>query len=155
MIRGKNKASMSENKFSWPIRVYYEDTDAGGVVYHSNYLNFMERARTEWLRALGFEQTVVKDELGVIIVIHSLSIAFKRPAYFNNMLEVNCELANIGRSSIEMVQTIQCDGVLVIEAQIKAAFVNAATFKPVAIPEVMKQAMIKIQAMTKLNVEKL
>jgi acyl-CoA thioester hydrolase len=155
MIRGKNKDSMSENQFSWPIRVYYEDTDAGGVVYHSNYLNFMERARTEWLRALGFEQTAVKDELGVIIVIHSLSIAFKRPAYFNDLLEVNCELANIGRSSLEMKQTILCNGVLLIEAQIKAAFVNAATFKPVAIPEVMKQVMTKMQAINKLNMEKL
>ena len=61
-------------QFTWPIRVYYEDTDSGGVVYHSNYLNFMERARTEWLRALGFEQTQLKDQHGLIIVIHSLSM---------------------------------------------------------------------------------
>ena len=62
------------------MRVYYEDTDAGGVVYHSNYLNFMERARTEWLRALGFEQTDLRDNLQIVIVIHSLQIAFKKPA---------------------------------------------------------------------------
>jgi len=129
------------NQFGWPIRVYYEDTDAGGVVYHSNYLNFMERARTEWLRALGFEQTTVKDELGVIIVIHSLSINFKKPAYFNDMLTVNCALSHIRHSSIEIEQTIKREGALLIEAQVKAVFVDAATFKPVGIPAEIKQKM--------------
>lgn len=132
---------MSKHQFLWPVRVYYEDTDAGGVVYHSNYLNFLERARTEWLRDLGFEQTIVKDELGVIIVVHSLSINFRKPARFNDWLEVNCVLTNIGRSSIEMVQTIQREGTVLIEANIKAAFVDAASFKPVAIPAVIIQAM--------------
>jgi acyl-CoA thioester hydrolase len=145
---------MIQNSFSWPVRVYYEDTDAGGVVYHSNYLNFMERARTEWLRALGYEQTTVKDELGVIIVVHSLSINFKKPARFNDMLEVQCELANVGRGSIEMAQTILCNGVELIQAHVKAAFVDAETFRPVAIPTAMKQDMMNIQAMN-LNVEKL
>ena len=145
---------MSQNSFSWPVRVYYEDTDAGGVVYHSNYLNFMERARTEWLRALGYEQTTVKDELGVIIVVHSLSINFKKPARFNDMLEVHCELASVGRGSIEMAQAIICNGVELIQAHVKAAFVDSETFRPVAIPTAMKQDMIKIQAMN-LNVEKL
>ncbi|MDI1297638.1 tol-pal system-associated acyl-CoA thioesterase [Methylotenera sp.] len=137
---------MSSPQFSWPVRVYYEDTDAGGVVYHSNYLNFMERARTEWLRALGYEQTTVKDDLGVIIVVHSLSINFKKPARFNDLLEVHCELTNIGRGSIEMAQTIICNSVELIQAHVKAAFVDAETFKPVSIPIAMKQDMIKIQA---------
>ena len=137
---------MNSHQFSWPVRVYYEDTDAGGVVYHSNYLNFMERARTEWLRALGYEQTMVKDELGVIIVVHSLSINFKKPARFNDMLEVHCKLTNIGRGSIEMAQTITCNDVELIQAHVKAAFVDAGTFRPVAIPVAMKQDMIKIQA---------
>lgn len=135
-------ANMQKN-FSWPIRVYYEDTDVGGVVYHSNYLNFMERARTEWLRALGFEQTAVKDELGVIIVIHSLNIAFKGPAKFNDLLQVNCKLANTGRSSMDIAQTITRDGVLLIEAQVKAVFVNVDTFRPVAVPEAIKQAIMQ------------
>lgn len=130
--------------FNWPVRVYYEDTDSGGVVYHSNYLNFMERARTEWLRELGFEQTSIKDELGVIIVIHSLSIAFKSPARFNDLLQVNCVLANVGRSSMDMTQTIKRDDVLLIEAQVKAVFVNAENFKPVGIPLTIKQAIMAI-----------
>ena len=127
------------SQFGWPIRVYYEDTDSGGVVYHSNYLNFMERARTEWLRAMGFEQTTLKEEYGVIIVVHSLSISFKKPAYFNDMLVVHSALSNTGHSSIEMTQTIQRNGILLIEAQVKAAFVDVVSFKPVGIPAKIKQ----------------
>jgi len=128
--------------FNWPVRVYYEDTDAGGVVYHSNYLNFMERARTEWLRALGFEQPEVKAGLGVIIVVHSLSIEFKSPACFNDMLEVHCKITKIGRGSIEMEQKITRGHALLIKAEVKLAFVNAETFKPVGIPANMKAAML-------------
>lgn len=129
-------------KFTWPVRVYYEDTDAGGVVYHANYLNFMERARTEWLRALGFEQTELKDSHGVIIVVHSLSISFRKPAYFNDVLEIHCDIVKIGHGSIELAQTITRNGELLINAHVKAAFVNAATFKPVGIPAQIKQAML-------------
>ena len=125
-------------QFTWPIRVYYEDTDSGGVVYHSNYLNFMERARTEWLRALGFEQTQLKDQHGLIIVIHSLSMQFKKPAYFNDMLAVNCELSELGRSSLIMQQSISRDGLVLIEAQVKAAFVDAVSFKPIGVPDEMR-----------------
>ena len=125
-------------QFTWPIRVYYEDTDSGGVVYHSNYLNFMERARTEWLRALGFEQTQLKEQHGLIIVIHSLSMQFKKPAYFNDMLAVNCELSELGRSSLIMQQSISRDGLVLIEAQVKAAFVDAVSFKPIAVPDEMR-----------------
>ena len=125
-------------QFTWPIRVYYEDTDSGGVVYHSNYLNFMERARTEWLRALGFEQTQLKEQHGLIIVIHSLSMQFKKPAYFNDMLAVNCELSELGRSSLIMQQSISRDGLVLIEAQVKAAFVDAVSFKPIGVPDEMR-----------------
>ncbi len=127
--------------FHWPVRVYYEDTDAGGVVYHSNYLNFMERARTEWLRALGFEQPQVRADLGVIIVVHSMQVEFKSPACFNDMLDVQCKLAKIGRGSIEMEQKIMRDHHLLIKAQVKLAFVNAETFKPLGIPAAIKAAM--------------
>lgn len=132
-----------QKEFSWPVRVYYEDTDAGGVVYHSNYLNFMERARTEWLRALGFEQTELKDNHGIIIVVHSLSIGFKKPAYFNDMLEIHCDIVKIGHGSIELAQTITRDGQVLIQAQVKAAFVSASNFKPVGIPASIKQAMLE------------
>jgi acyl-CoA thioester hydrolase len=132
---------VKHQSFKWPVRVYYEDTDAGGVVYHSNYLNFMERARTEWLRELGFEQPILRDEMGVIIVVHSLTIAFKRPALFNDMLEINCEVVNIGRSSLEIAQTIVRESAVLIEAQVKVAFVRVADFRPVAIPQAIETAL--------------
>ncbi len=127
--------------FDWPIRVYYEDTDSGGVVYHSNYLNFMERARTEWLRALGFEQTHMKDDLNIIFVVHSMNIQFKRPALFNDMLNVQSKVAKIGHGSIEFLQTILRDQQVLIEATVKVACVQASVFKPVAIPAIIKDAI--------------
>ena len=129
--------------FHWLIRVYYEDSDAGGVVYHSNYLKFMERARTEWLRHLGFEQPQLKADLGVIIVVHSMSVAFKSPAYFNDLLQIECGISKIGRGSLEMEQKITRGDTLLIKAEVKLAFVNADTFKPVAIPADIKTAMLK------------
>lgn len=121
------------------MRVYYEDTDAGGVVYHSNYLNFMERARTEWLRALGFEQTDLRDHLQVVIVVHSLQIQFKKPAKFNDLLTIKCHLTALGNSSWQCAQSILRDDEVLIEAQVKAAFVNSHTFKPTRIPATILQ----------------
>ena len=129
----------SKQTFSWQVRVYYEDTDAGGVVYHANYLNFMERARTEWLRALGFEQTDLRDNLHIVIVIHSLQIAFKKPAKFNDLLTVKCHLTKLGNSSWHCAQSILRDDEVLIEAQVKAAFVNTQTFKPTRIPAAILQ----------------
>jgi len=138
---------LSNQTFNWPIRVYYEDTDSGGVVYHSNYLNFMERARTEWLRHLGFEQTYIRDELNVIFVVHNMQIIFKKPAKFNDMLTITSQLTSLGRGSFEFMQTITTnESVLgqrnvLVEAQVKLACVNALTFKPVGIPEPIKSTM--------------
>ena len=138
---------LSNQTFNWSIRVYYEDTDSGGVVYHSNYLNFMERARTEWLRHLGFEQTYIRDELNVIFVVHNMQIIFKKPAKFNDMLTITCELHKVGHSSLEFLQTISVNQPvlgeinILVEAQVKLACVNALTFKPVGIPEPIKSTM--------------
>ena len=104
----------------------------------------MERARTEWLRNMGFEQTALKDELGVIIVIHSLAIAFKSPARFNDLLEVQCKLAKFGHSRMGIEQIISRDGATLAEAQVIGVFVDAHTFKPVSIPISIKQAMEKL-----------
>ena len=124
--------------FNWPVRVYYEDTDAGGVVYHSNYLNFMERARTEWLRNLGFEQTYLRDELSAIFVVQSVQIDYKKPAKFNDLLTVSSSIAKIGRSSFEVAQAIQLNEDLLTQALIRLVCVNPSTFKPIAIPSVLK-----------------
>jgi acyl-CoA thioester hydrolase len=145
---------ISKQTFNWPVRVYYEDTDAGGVVYHSNYLNFMERARTEWLRALGFEQTYLRDVLKVIFVVHSAQIAFKKPAKFNDLLTVSSEIAKIGQGSLEFLQKISVNQLsnqpsptetnILVEATIKVACVDADTFKPTAHPKEIKVKMEQI-----------
>jgi acyl-CoA thioester hydrolase len=133
--------------FNWPVRVYYEDTDAGGVVYHSQYLNFMERARTEWLRHLGFHQTHLRDDLNILFVVHSMQIQFKKPARFDDALFVSNQLLVLGRGSFECRQIIlrphpetHAQDIL-IEADVKIACVNATTFKPMGIPAPIKQSM--------------
>jgi acyl-CoA thioester hydrolase len=125
--------------FSWPVRVYYEDTDGGGVVYHANYLKFMERARTEWLRHLGFEQTELKDELGVLFVVRGLKMRYRKPALFNDELTVVSRLRMTGRASLlEFEQIIERnDGNTteqLTEAVVEVVCVDASQFKPVSIP---------------------
>lgn len=132
--------------FSWPVRVYYEDTDSGGVVYHANYLNFMERARTEWLRALGFEQTDLKVKLQVIFVVHSMALQFKSPARFNDEIVVQSQIIRVGHGSVEFTQTITRAAQTLIIANVKLACVNSETFRPTPIPEVVKSAMENVSA---------
>ena len=137
-------AVVPDNKqHCWQVRVYYEDTDSGGVVYHSNYLNFMERARTEWLRELGFEQTYLKETLHIFFVVHSMSIAFKRPAKFNDLLVVTSALEKIGHSSLTFNQTVSVEDQLLVQAQVKLACVSALTFKPTVIP---KSVILKMES---------
>ena len=129
--------------FVWPVRVYWEDTDAGGVVYYANYLKFMERARTEWLRAHGFEQPDLLRDHSVIFVVRSVQIEYLRPALFDELLDVTVELSSLGRSQIEVAQRIQYpqghekNGVLT-QASVKLVCVNGQSFKPVAIPAAIK-----------------
>lgn len=126
--------------FSWPVRVYYEDTDSGGVVYYANYLRFMERARTEWLRAHGFEQTALADEHRVIFVVREVQVKYLKPALFNDLLEVTVSVAKLGRSWIDFVQTVEGGGVLA-QAQVKVVCVNRETFKPVMIPPRVREKL--------------
>jgi len=129
-------------EFSWPVRVYYEDTDSGGVVYYANYLKFMERARTEMLRDLGYEQNRLQQELGIIFAVRSASIQYKKPARFNDELNVITSIASLGKASIHFRQSIylaashHADAAagLLADAEIKIACLNAEQFKPQAIP---------------------
>lgn len=130
---------------SWPIRVYHEDTDSGGVVYHSNYLNFMERARTEWLRTLGFGQNELKDALNIIIVVHALSIDYRHPARFDDALVVVSELTKIGYSSFEFIQIIKRNELVLTTSKVRLVCVDSEQFKPVAIPPTIKLKMNKEQ----------
>ena len=120
--------------FSWPVRVYYEDTDLGGVVYYANYLKFLERARTEWLRALGVEQTVLAARHQVIFVVRSIALEYLRPAAFNDELVVTVELEESGAVQIRLLQRITRGADELATARVRIACVNTATFRPVRIP---------------------
>ena len=94
------------DKFIWPVRIYYEDTDAGGVVYHTNYLKFMERARAEWLRALGFEQDILKAQEKILFAVRKLRIDYHKPATFNELLNITTRLGSKRRASFICEQAI-------------------------------------------------
>jgi len=127
--------------FSLPIRIYFEDTDSGGVVYHSNYLKFMERARTEWLRSIGIDQRHLKQDSHIMFVVHRIDIQFKLPARFNDDLIVKSELKNIGSSKIEFRQMIYRNDEMLIDANVDIACIDSEKFKPVRIPPTIKQTM--------------
>ena len=127
--------------FSLPIRIYFEDTDSGGVVYHSNYLKFMERARTEWLRSIGIDQRHLKQDHQIMFVVHRIDIQFKLPARFNDDLIVKSELKDIGSSKIEFRQMIYRNDEMLIDANVDIACIDSEKFKPVRIPPTIKQTM--------------
>ena len=131
---------MSDKPFAWPVRVYYEDSDAQGLVYYANYFRFMERARTEWIRALGIEQDVMLREDRRCFVVVETSARFIIPARFNERLQVTVEVSERGRATFVMQQRIyreSLDGELLCEATVKAACINADTNKPVRLPDVL------------------
>ena len=125
----------------WPIRIYYEDTDSGGVVYHSNYLKFMERARTEWLRDFKIDQKAIKDNLNLMFVVHEIDIKFMRPAVFNDEIQVQTKLKKLGSVKIELEQKIFRSSELLIESQVVVASVNSISMKPMRIPNEIKLLM--------------
>ena len=127
--------------FSFPVRIYFEDTDSGGVVYHSNYLKFMERARTEWLRSIGIDQRHLKHQERIMFVVHRIDIQYKLPARFNDDLIVKSELIDIGSSKIEFRQMIYRDNELLIDASVDVACIDSEKFKPVRIPSTVKKTM--------------
>ena len=135
-------AAASPAPFSLPVRVYYEDTDAGGVVYYANYLKYLERARTEWLRSLGYNQHALVDERGVLFAVRSLSADYVRPARLDDELAVELRIEAFGRASIDFAQTIRRapDGAELLRARVRIACLDAATFRPVAIPQDIKEA---------------
>jgi acyl-CoA thioester hydrolase len=124
-----------KNKFIWPIRVYYEDTDAGGVVFYANYLKFYERARTEMLRAMGYEQDKLIGLEKVIFVVRSVKIDYLKPAKFNEMLQVSAIVDSIGPASVTFAQDINCGKRLLNQAHIKIACLDTETMRPKIIPE--------------------
>ncbi|MEO5330587.1 MAG: tol-pal system-associated acyl-CoA thioesterase [Magnetococcus sp. YQC-5] len=127
---------MSEPEFQWPVRVYYEDTDAGGVVYHASYLKFMERARTEWLRQLGWQQESLFRESGLLFAVARMEIDFLASAHLDDALNVTVTLKEQKRVSLTLEQTITCKTTLkpvLIWARVRIALLNR-DFKPARFP---------------------
>jgi acyl-CoA thioester hydrolase len=124
-------------EFIWPVRVYYEDTDAGGVVYYANYLKFMERARTEWLRSLGFEQDRVRDREGVLFAVRRVEVDYLRPARFNDKLEASVRLAGRRKASLTFDQEVRAadGGQVLARGRVRVACLDAERFRPAAIPQ--------------------
>ena len=125
----------NENMSLWPVRIYYEDTDSGGVVYYANYLKFMERARTEWLRAEGFEQDELIAKENVIFAVRSVQADYLSPARFNEEIVISTRVIKKGKASISVEQIVKRNNDVLCKAIIKIACLNAQSFKPALMPE--------------------
>jgi acyl-CoA thioester hydrolase len=121
--------------FTWPIRVYYEDTDAGGVVYYANYLKFFERARTELLRSMGYEQDELKATARVLFVVRSVHVDYLSPARFNDLIQVSAKIAEAKKASLIFAQSITRDGDVLCKGTVRIACLDSETMRPKAIPE--------------------
>jgi acyl-CoA thioester hydrolase len=136
------RQAQAERIFQWPLRVYWEDTDAGGIVFYANYLKFFERSRTEWLRSLGIEQQRLRESTGGIFVVAETSIRYHRSARLDDELIVTATLVESGRASmiikqevlLKTEQTAENSGVLLCEGSIRIGWVDAATLQPKRIP---------------------
>lgn len=121
--------------FTWPVRVYWEDTDAGGVVYHAGYLRFMERARSEWMRALGVDQSAFKQATGLAFMVRDMQIDFLHPALLDDELSVTVVVKERRAASILFAQTVtKMDGSCLARANVRVACVDVAQMRPAAIP---------------------
>lgn len=121
-------------EFSIPIRIYYEDTDAGGIVYYANYLRFMERCRTEWLRHIGFDVREVTERFGVIFAVHSAAIRYLKPARLSDLLAVSMSVENCGRASLAVKQEVRRNGQLLSHGDVKLVVLDADRLRPQPIP---------------------
>tara|TARA_B100000767_G_C19481860_1_gene416532 strand:+ start:172 stop:594 length:423 start_codon:yes stop_codon:yes gene_type:complete len=122
--------------FTHKIKVYYEDTDSGGVVYYANYLKFLERARTEALVSLGFSNKKIKNDFGALIIVKSCNIDYKKPAHLEEELNIRSFVKSITKTSFFMNQLITRDGILIVEAKVHLVFINDLG-KPVKLPDII------------------
>lgn len=122
--------------FVWPVRVYYEDTDAGGVVYYANYLRFMERARTEWLRSLGLEQQVLMSEAGILFAVRRAEVDYLRPARLDDALQVVTEIDRLAGASLDFLQSVRREGETgaLCRARVQVVCLRAGDLRPTRIP---------------------
>jgi acyl-CoA thioester hydrolase len=124
----------TEIRYTWPIRVYYEDTDAGGIVFYANYLKFFERARTEWLRACGVDQARLADETGAIFIVRSTATDYRAPARLDDIVVIVSRIERLGRASVDFTQEAWRDGTLLATGTIRIGCVDRVALRPAAIP---------------------
>jgi acyl-CoA thioester hydrolase len=127
--------------FAWPVRVYYEDTDAGGIVFYANYLKFFERARTEWLRACGVDQRRLAEESGVLFVVRSTALDYRAPARLDDVVTITNKIEKLGRASVDFLQEAWRGETLLATGTIRVACVESATMRPAAIPAHVHDAL--------------
>lgn len=127
--------------FTWPVRVYWEDTDAGGIVFYANYLKFFERTRTEWLRGLGIDQGALRAQTGGMFVVTAADIRYHRPARLDDVLAVSAELAPSGRASLTIAQAARLGTQLLCDGTVHIAWVDAATLRPARLPDAVRRAL--------------
>jgi acyl-CoA thioester hydrolase len=130
--------------FQWPVRVYYEDTDAGGVVYHTSYIRFFERARTEWLREIGYTQSRLRNEQNLIFSVVSLAMQYHSPARLDDLLCVTLTAQIRGGASMDFRQTIarQADATALASGEVRIACLDSATFKPRRLPDDLRKELV-------------
>jgi acyl-CoA thioester hydrolase len=127
-----------QSVFTWPIRVYFQDTDAGGVVYHTSYVNFMEHARTEWLRSHGLSHACLIEEFGVMFVVRAIKIDYLKPARLDDMLDVTAKISELGRCRLNMLQSVHRLDETVTTAEVELVCVSKEIFKPVSMPDALR-----------------
>jgi acyl-CoA thioester hydrolase len=132
-------------EFSWDARVYWEDTDGGGVVYYANYLKFMERARTEWLRSMGHSQSELVDKHGYVFAVVEVKVNYRKPARLDDELRITCVAVPEGRASIRFQQTVSRGDVVLTEGEVRVACVDSKTFRPRALPDFIQVPVNKVQ----------
>lgn len=132
-------------RFSWPTRVYWEDTDAGGVVYHARYVAFLERARTEWLRARGYGQEALRRDHNLVFAVRAMTLDFLRPARLDDALEVSVAVHRCKRASLLFAQDIQRAGETLLTAQVRVAALGATDFRPRGIGDALYEELKSLE----------
>ena len=132
----------ADARYSLSVRVYWEDTDASGIVYYANYLRFLERARTEWLRVKGYDQNELARRHGVVFVVRSVALDFLRPARLDDALSVTVEITRRGSASVDLDQRIEREGEALVAGNVKLACVRIGAFQPARIPRELYAAII-------------
>ena len=132
--RGGGGQEITTDHIYYPVRVYWEDTDAGGVVYHAQYLAFMERARSEWMRGLGLGQDLLRSRDDLVFVVRAMTTDFRAPARLDDQLQVSVRLLECRGASLVLAQRVERDGALLVEASVRIAALRASSFRPCPIP---------------------